>query len=389
VSSFIPASPAELTPEWVTTVMRDAGVLPNGRVRLVTVRPLSGGGTGFTGDTVRVLLEYEDAPDAPSSVIAKFPTTDRPTRGMLEAFDAYAREIRFYQRYAHRLPCPTPAYLGADYDTKGAKHTGPRMSRLIDALPDRVQLKVTADVAKFMRASKRRYALLIEDLGGDTTVYDLTSPPDNAQLAAALEELAALHAAFWHVGGLHGDDVFRAVLTTTPGLYQTVGRKRCLALAQELWADWLTVADVAALREALDRFPEDVARVNQKITMIHGDPRSDNILYGADGKVVLLDWSLAGHAHPGYDVAYLLSSCLGTDRIGARHELLERYEGALARNGVEIDGADLRATVAAAYRGLAVQQLMSIVVLNNESYGDDSMYDLWMPRILVGIAAEW
>ena len=141
--------------------------------------------------------------------------------------------------------------------------------------------------------------------------------------------------------------------------------------------------------QALDRFPEDVARVNQKITMIHGDPRSDNILYGADGKVVLLDWSLAGHAHPGYDVAYLLSSCLGTDRIGARHELLERYEGALARNGVEIDGADLRATVAAAYRGLAVQQLMSIVVLNNESYGDDSMYDLWMPRILVGIAAEW
>jgi hypothetical protein len=369
--------------------MRDAGVLPSGRVRSVTVRPLRDGGTGFSGDTVRVELEYEDAPDAPPTVIAKFPTSDRSTRGMLEAFDAYAREIRFYQKYAHRMPCPTPAYFGADYDKKGAKETGPRLSRLIDALPDRVQLRVTADVTKFMRASKRRYALLIEDLGADTTVYDMASPPDDGQLAAALEELAALHAAFWHDDGLHGDDVFREMLTTTPGLYQTVGRKRCLPLAQERWADWLTVADVAALREALDRFPEDVARVNQKITMIHGDPRSDNLLFGADGRVVILDWSLAGHAHPGYDVAYLLSSCLGPERIGARHELIERYEGALASNGVEIDGADLRATVAAAYRGMAVQQLMSIAVLNNESYGDDSMYDLWMPRILVGLAVEW
>jgi hypothetical protein len=38
---------------------------------------------------------------------------------------------------------------------------------------------------------------------------------------------------------------------------------------------------------------------------------------------------------------------------------------------------------------LAVQQLMSIPVLNNETYGPDAMYDLWFPRLLAGLDAGW
>ena len=145
--------------------MRDAGALPTGRVSALEVQALTGGGTGFTGDTVRVRLEYEgDVNGAPTTVVAKFPPGDQQNRGMLEQFDAYAREIRFYREFAHRMPCPTATYLGAAYDVEGARETGPRMSRLIDWLPDRLQLAITRDVTKFMRATKRRYALLIEDL---------------------------------------------------------------------------------------------------------------------------------------------------------------------------------------------------------------------------------
>jgi len=369
--------------------MRDAGALPSGRVSEVEIQSLTGGGTGFTGDTVRVRLSYEGVDGAPESVIAKFPTGDHQTRGMLEQFDAYAREINFYRRFAHRMPCPTPTYLGADFDTKGARSTGPAMSKLVDALPDRVQLAITNDVTKFMRATTRRYALLIEDLGADSTVYDMAAPPSENQLADALEVLAAVHGSFWGDSSLHGDEIFRTIVTSTPRLYQTVGRKRCLPLAQARWEDWLTDDHVALIHEALDRFPADLQTINEKVTLIHGDPRSDNILYRSDGQVVLLDWALVGHAHPGYDIGYLLSSSLLPDQITTRAALVDRYEAALASRGREVDSAQLREAVDASYRTLLVQQLMSIAVLNNESYGDESMYDLWVPRILAGVAADW
>ena len=376
--------------------MRDAGALPHGAVASVSVEALTDGGTGFTGETVRVRLTYEGADSAPATVVAKFPTADRQNRGMLEQFDAYAREIRFYQRYAHRMPCPTPTYLGADYDHDGVKQTGPRMARLIDALPDRIQLAITKDVTKFMRATNRRYVLLIEDLGSGTTVHDMTRPPDDEQVGAALETLATVHAAFWNDPGLEGDDVFRPIVTNTPGLYQTVGRKRCVALAEERWGEWLTDHHVALIMDALDRLADDVVTVNRKLTLIHGDTRADNILYRHDGVVVLLDWALAAHAHPGYDVGYLMSSCLGPDRIDAADALVSRYEAALESASVEagvggrasVDADELRAVIGATYRTLAVQQLMSIPVLHG-SYGDQSIADLWMPRILAGLAHEW
>lgn len=369
--------------------MRSAGVLPAGEVTAVVVSDLGGGGTGFTGDTVRVTLNYDGDGEGPASVIAKFPTSDRQTRGMLEQFDAYAREIRFYRHFAHRMPCPVPGFLGADFDEKGARSTGPRMSKLIDALPDRVQLAVTYDVTKFMRATTRRYALLIEDLGAATTVHDMTEPPSVDGVRRALETLAAVHAEFWDDPSLAGDPAFRPILTTTPGLYRTVGHKRCLPMAQTRWRDWLTDEQVGLIRESLDRFAEDVAIINEPLTLIHGDPRSDNILFRDDGQPVLLDWALTGNAHPGFDVGYLLSSCLTVEQADDRNGLVADYEAALAGQGVTTDGRQLRTVIDSTYRALAVQQLMSIVVLNNESYGDAGIYDLWMPRLLAGLATDW
>lgn len=389
MSTFIPASPTDITPEWVTATMRSAGALPSGEVSSVEVCDLGGGGTGFTGDTVRVTLDYASETEGPSSVIAKFPTSDRQTRGMLEQFDAYAREIRFYRHFAHRMPCPVPAFLGADFDEKGARRTGPRMSRFIDALPDRVQLAVTHDVTKFMRTTSRRYALLIEDLGAETTVHDMTEPPSAEGVRRSLEALAAVHAQFWGDPSLVDNPAFRPILTTTPGLYRTVGHKRCLPMAQTRWRDWITDEQVALIRESLDRFADDVAVINEPLTLVHGDPRSDNILFRGDGQPVLLDWALVGHAHPGFDVGYLLSSCLTVEQARDRNGLVADYETALAGHGVTTDARQLRAIVDSTYRALAVQQLMSIVVLNNESYGDDGMYDLWMPRILAGLSTDW
>jgi hypothetical protein len=383
MAEFIPAGPSELTADWVTTALRAAGALPAGRVVEFDVEPLTGGGTGIMGDTVRLRLRYDGEGTGPASVIAKFPTDDRQNRALLEQYDAYAREILFYEKYSHRVPVPTPAYMGAAFDPGRNKAPGPMASKVIDALPVWVKRLIFRNVTLYLRPTKRRYALLIEDLGADITVHDLEEPPDDDKLGAAIEMLAGVHAEFWEHDALHDDDMFQPLVTTTPGLYDTIARRWCLPMARARW-DWFTDEDAALIEDAIDRLPGDIETINRPTTLVHGDPRSDNVLYRDDGDVVLLDWAMAAHAHPGWDVGYLLSSCLAEERIEATDALIARYEAAMVERGVEVGGADLRSGIDATYRAVAVQQLMSIAVLDG-NYGDQALADLWMPRILAGL----
>ena len=105
---FIPNTADELTAAWVGHALRDAGV--DCAVDDIAVEPL-GGGVGMTGQTVRVRIDGEGRR---SHVAVRQPQAQ--TCGITESYDSYAREIRFYQRYADRVPVRTPAYLGGDYD---------------------------------------------------------------------------------------------------------------------------------------------------------------------------------------------------------------------------------------------------------------------------------
>ena len=108
--TFIPNTPDELTAAWVGEALRGAGETCT--VDDIRVEPL-GGGVGMTGQTVRVRIEGDGAP---ATAVAKFGASQAQTRGITESYDSYAREIRFYERYAERVPVRTPKYLGADYD---------------------------------------------------------------------------------------------------------------------------------------------------------------------------------------------------------------------------------------------------------------------------------
>lgn len=402
--AFIPNAPDELTPEWVNDALRGAGVA--GTVTGVAVEALSTGGVGMTGQTVRVRLDRvggvdlhstaEESPvprrelaAAPETLVAKFAAADPKTRGLIETYDSYAREIRFYQRYAGRLPVRVPRYFGAAYDPGSSGQPGPFMRRMVDALPVRAKIWISKNTVKYMRPSKRRYALLIEDLGSEGSIHDLADPPDDAQVAAALEVLAAIHAEFWHDRSLAGDDTFDVITTTTPRLFADVARARSLPVARGRY-DWLGDPEAALLLEATERFAADLDLVNRPDTLVHGDPRSDNLMYRPDGSVILLDWALTANGHPGWDVGYLLSSCLCHERIGACDALVAGYEAALARRGVKLDGADLRRGIDATYRIVAVQQLLALAVLDgNEQLTGAEMADLWLPRLVAGLGHAW
>lgn len=367
--------------------MREAGTIGDD-VEVVGLRiePLGNGGVGLSGETVRVELTYRGAAPTleglPATVIAKFPTREAANRGMIETYDCYAREISFYRDIAAEVPLRIPRHHGSDFDPAKLRRVNETAARAVDRLPTRAHLALTRDVTKFMRPTKRRYALLLEDLGSGMVVHDLVEPPPRHRLEQILDALALLHARFWDRQDLASHPVSRPLVSTMPGTFVNVMRARNIPLAAERWGQWLTEQDLALFDVAGDRFVEDLATLNRPMTFVHGDPRSDNILFDDGDEPILLDWAQPGVAHPGFDVGYVLGSSLRIEERDDIAALVERYRAALADAGVELDTATLEEGIAATARAMIVQQLNSLTVLIGD-YGEHGLpADLWVPRLL-------
>ncbi len=386
---FIPSSAPELNPTWLTEVLRERSVLPVGtRVSEVAVSELSGG-KGMSGDVVRIHLTYSgDQGDAPDTMIAKFPTVDVTNRGLIESQGAYEREINFYRTFIDDIPIRVPAYYGSAMDSGPPRAVTAQINKLLDKLPAKAHVAMTRDVTKFLKPSKRRYALLIEDLGSERRVFDLAGPPTPELLGLALEELAKVHAYFWGDARLKGHAAFWPLVTELPLLQRNVFEREALAQAMDRYG--YDEARRAVCNEAGTRYPNDVARINRPLTLVHGDTRSDNLLYSPDAgdaedgrgvDVAIVDWAIVGYADPGYDVGYMLASsidpALGAD--GAR-QLVEQYHRALSAAHVSYDIEEVWQSVLATARCMVVQQTLSLRYLQGD-YGEAGLLaDLWLPR---------
>jgi len=386
---FVPNSPGEVTLDWAASALSQTTGCPIDAVRSVAVEPLSTGGQGMTGQTVRLRIDADD-PRVPASVVAKFAATDPQTRALVESYDSYAREIRFYQRFASRVPVATPRYFGASYDPGTSGQPGPIASRFIDALPAAVKLWMSRNVTKYLRPSNRRYALLIEDMGSAGAIYDLVNPPNRDQIALALDALATVHATFWDDSSLAGDDVFEVLVTSTPNLFSTVATRRSLPIAMDRY-DWCGPTEAALLADAVNGLAQDVKTLNRPMTLVHGDPRSDNLIYTPEGTVILLDWAVVGHGHPGWDVGYLLSSCVQSDQIEQADSLVEHYLASMESHGVGLDRATLQEGIMASYRAVTVQQLLALAVFDGrlDDAEDAELADFWLPRLVAGLGHRW
>src|SRR5271155_5646048 len=84
--------PDGVTPAWITRVLRGAGI--DARVGAVHARKI---GSGQVGESVRFTLTYASAPpDAPTTVVGKFPSPDPDSRATGVNLGNYVREVRFY-----------------------------------------------------------------------------------------------------------------------------------------------------------------------------------------------------------------------------------------------------------------------------------------------------
>ena len=92
----VPADTDEITQEWLTAALHQAGALDQAQVTSIQSAPV--GQLGFTGQIRQLQISYDKPePGAPRSLVAKFSATDPDVRAAVHSMGFYEREIGFYR----------------------------------------------------------------------------------------------------------------------------------------------------------------------------------------------------------------------------------------------------------------------------------------------------
>lgn len=291
-------------PEYLTEALRRSGTLGAGvSVVDIETRPV---GTGQMAGCLRLGLRYDGETDAPTTMIAKIPAEDEASRAA-GAAGAYETEVRFYQHLASEVSIRTPKCHFAEL--------GP---------------------------GPGEFLLLLEDLA-PAEQGDQLSGCSPTQALLAVVEAAGLHAPTWGATELTARHPWltRAIVGTgAPGMGGIVAQLHPMFC--ERYADSLD-PEVVELGERIVPRIEGYYASPGPSSVIHGDYRLDNILFGtAEGgpPVAVVDWQTHLWGDPIMDVSYFIGAGLKTeDRRTHERDLVEAYRQALEAKGVTI-GAD-------------------------------------------------
>jgi hypothetical protein len=332
--ALLPSSLAGLTPEWLTAALREGGSLPaGGRVASFALQPL-GVGEGFLGELARVTPHYEGPADgAPVTLVAKFPSPVPENRALGVMFTAYEREIRFYRELSSLAGVPMPrCYFGGLDEASAVDRAA---ESIIQRLPPRFTARILDRVMKQAGKSKRRFALLIEDLGG-LRIGDQVRGVSVPEAEAALRTLARFHAAYWESPALNRP--WLAEADTGAEIAHLMFRRARPILEARFGArmspeslamlDWADANGLGLLR-----------RLASPRTLNHGDFRADNIFFdsaaGEAGTVTMFDFQALTVGCPMIDVAYFIRPNMApADANAAEAHLVETYHQALVEAGV-------------------------------------------------------
>ena len=288
--------PDDVTPEWLTAVLRAAGAADEGTVVEVQAKSV---GTGQVGDSIRFTLTWDDADAGPATVVGKFPTEDETSRATATAVRTYEVETRFYQQLRSRvdIAAPIPYYAQIDLAT-------------------------------------HEFAILMNDLAPAEQGDQIAGcTPDQA--ATAVEEAAKLHAPLWGDSTLAGLDWMNR--NTPEGLRGLVDMVWPGFL--ERYGGRLDGEVVEAGSVLVERLEAYVGHRPEQLTAVHGDFRLDNMLFDpTPGGVPMttVDWQTVSHGAGVQDVSYFLGTGLEPDlRAEVEQDLVKEYLATLRAGGVK------------------------------------------------------
>ena len=292
--------PEDVTPEWLTRVLRAAGVLGNGVVVDMSPQPV---GTGQMADSVRFSLTY-DGEKGPASVVGKFAAADPTSRATGTGGNTYLREVRFYQQIQAQVDIRTPRCYHGDLD----ENTG-------------------------------LFVLLLEDLAPARQGDQMEGcTADQAEIA--MRELARLHGPRWGDGAIAQLDWMggAAAAEQTASTYQMIYEMVWPGF-EAMFEGRLTDDDLALGLRLKHGFAGLSSHRGPTRTIAHGDYRLDNMLYGtAEGgyPLAVVDWQTISWGEATADASYFLGAGLLPDvRLAHERDLLRVYYDGLVAYGVE------------------------------------------------------
>ena len=287
----------QITPQWLTKALREAGHLTNGKVTAETHEIV---GTGKMGDNLRFRLVYDGDYGAPQTLVAKLPSSDENTRSIGASTGAYNQEVMFYRHLAGRTDMRTPHIYANEISATGTEF----VILMEDLAPAAPGSQLTGESLPHTRLALREAAKLAASFYGDAAIGDLDYVSSSK----------------------HSDDSFDVV-----------------ALMQQYWPQFadrfrhgLSKENIAFAEHYVDRVAHFASRFEGLKTLTHGDFRCENILFGS-GSAITVDWQTVGESSALTDAAYFLG---GSIEIEARREwektLIEEYSQWLDEAGVTL-----------------------------------------------------
>ena len=299
----MPENREAITVDWLRLALAAGGAINVPAIKDAVIEPI-GAGVGLMAEILRCRLVYEDdAARGPESVIVKLPTPDPKSLRLSKQQMFYKREYAFYRGVAPHAPVRTPSLLYGDFEARG-----------------------------------QRFVFVLEDLRGMETADEMAGVGAE-QVKRAVRAVARLHGRFWnHVdqppaSGLHATTSLK--VRPLVQLVYLVSLVPTLKKFGEFFSD-----DMRRLAEAfgprIADYMGDVAAGPQ--TLIHGDFRTDNMFFGAEGgdDFAVIDWQASGIGSGLWDVAYFLGGSVSTEtRRRIEREVLEEYHETVCGMGVE------------------------------------------------------
>jgi hypothetical protein len=321
----IPTGMDDLTAEWLTCAL-DREVTSVERTQI---------GTGQIADSVRLAITFADG--AADSLVAKVTSGNETSRRAALMTRTYEKEAGFFSDLADEVLIRRPACHWAGFDAEAAA-----------------------------------YGVLLEDLA-PAEQGDQMRGCTVEEAALAVDEMALLHGPMWNAEGLDGRFTWlgRGSGTTEPGAGSFV--EMLIPGFFERYEERLPEDVVELTKRALPKMAKSTPPPNQPHTVVHGDFRNDNLMFGhPDGRVCVLDWQTLSIGHGLSDLSYFLGgSLLVEDRRAHERELLQRYLGGLAEHGVSLDEEEAwTAYRRHAFSGLTMAVIASMLVGRTDR-GDD------------------
>jgi hypothetical protein len=316
----IPESPESLTVEWLNEALTASGYFNGGEVVAISHELI---GTGKMGDNARYNLQYEgEHTGAPKTLVAKFPAADETVRAIAGAQGAYYNEVMFYRHLA----------------------SGTRM---------RTPIIYTSVISE----DRTRFLLLMEDLSPAQPGNQLVGESRH-RAGLALREAARLAAAYYGSEDIGSRDYVMTAARDDGGAFGQ-------ALMEQSWPGFVDrfghdlSGDCIAFGERyVQNHSHFVTRFKGEKTLVHGDFRSENILFTAD-TATIVDWQTVGESSALTDAAYFLGGSVDVqNRRDWEKSLISEYRDQLEEEGVSLPAEEAWRQ----YREFAMHGLMITVL---------------------------